>query len=64
MEQVSFPVTFTFHIDTFHNDFTSVDQQNRTLGYMRQKLLKFIEEVEVYESKNRQRKIYTLKADR
>lgn len=64
MEQVSYPITFTFHIGTFHNDFTALDNQNKTFGYVRQKLLKFIEEVNVYESENRQKQCYTLKADR
>lgn len=64
MEPVLFPVTFTFHIGTLHNDFTAVDHQKSTLGYVRQKMLKFIEEVNVYDDEGRQKQLYTLKADR
>ncbi|MDT8415148.1 MAG: hypothetical protein RQ735_07200 [Flavobacteriaceae bacterium] len=64
MEQIHFPLTFSFHIGTLHNDFTTTDSHGQTLAYVRQKLLKFVEEVNVYDSKDKRKQIYQLKADR
>lgn len=64
MENLAFPLEFQFQVATLHNDFTVKDANGRTLAYVRQKLLKLIDEVQVYENESRAKEIYRIKADR
>jgi len=64
MENCVFPLDFEFKIATLHNDFTVKDANGNTLAYVRQKLLKLVDEVVVFEDESRAKEIYRIKADR
>lgn len=64
MENLTFPLEFQFQVATLHNDFIIRDAQGKTLAYVRQKLLKLIDEVQVFENESRAKEIYRIKADR
>jgi uncharacterized protein YxjI len=64
MENCAFPLDFEFKIATLHNDFTVKDANGNTLAYVRQKLLKLVDEVVVFEDESRAKEIYRIKADR
>jgi uncharacterized protein YxjI len=64
MEQIQFPLNFEFKITTFSNDFTVADAKGQTFAYVRQKMFKFIEDVQVYSSESKEQLIYNINADR
>jgi hypothetical protein len=59
-----FPLEFTFKISTFSNDFTVKDAGGRYIGFVRQKLFKFIEEVEVFNDESKSQVLYRIKANK
>ncbi|MFT3752332.1 MAG: hypothetical protein QM800_05470 [Paludibacter sp.] len=58
-----FPIDFTFRIGTLSNDFIAKDANGMTVAYVRQKMLKLIEEVQVFADESRSQQIYTIKAN-
>ncbi len=64
MNSNQFPLSLTFKISTFSNDFIAEDANGKTIAYVRQKMLKFIEEVQVYSNENRAELNYTIKANK
>jgi hypothetical protein len=64
MNSLKFPLQLTFKISTFSNDFTAQDADGNTVVYVRQKMLKLIEEVQVYNNENRSELKYTIKANK
>ncbi len=64
MNNLSFPLEFVFKVASLSNDFTATDASGRTLAYVRQKLLKLIDEVVVFSDESRTRVLYRIKADR
>lgn len=59
-----FPIALKFKIGTIHNDFVATDANDYTIAYVRQKLLKFIEEIEVFEDDDRSNLKYRIKANK
>jgi hypothetical protein len=59
-----FPLNFTFKISTFSNDFIVKDASDRMIGFVRQKLFKFIEEVEVFNDESKSQVLYRIKANK
>ena len=47
MNQLQFPLNFTFRITTLSNDFVAQDVNGNTVAYVRQKMLKLLEEVQM-----------------
>ncbi len=63
MNSLNFPLSLQFKIGTFSNDFVATDSQQNTVAYVRQKMLKLIEEVQVFSNENRSELTYTIKAN-
>jgi len=61
---LQFPLNFTFKIGTLSNDFVAKDANNITVAYVRQKMLKLIEEVQVFSDESRSELNYTIKANK
>lgn len=64
MKSAQFPLEMTFHIGTLSNDFSITDANNTQLAYVRQKLFKLKEEIEVFEDERKTKQLYRIKADR
>ena len=64
MNSLNFPLNLTFKISTFSNDFVAKDNNGITVAYVRQKMLKLLEEVQVFGSESRSELNYTIRADR
>jgi hypothetical protein len=64
MQLIQFPLEFTFKISTFSNDFIVKDANERVISFVRQKLFKFIEEVEVFNDESKSKVLYRIKANK
>jgi len=64
MQNIEFPVNFKFNIGTFSNDFTATDARGNTLAYVKQKLFKLKEKIEIFNDESKTKLNYTIKADR
>ncbi len=64
MNSLIFPLNLTFKISTFSNDFETKDANGNTIAYVRQKMLKLLEEVQVYSNDSRSELTHTIRADR
>jgi len=64
MENLNFPLNLSFKISTFSNDFIAKDARGTTLAFVRQKLLKLIDEVQVFNNESKSTLNYTIKANK
>ncbi|MEM7369706.1 MAG: hypothetical protein AAF587_13970 [Bacteroidota bacterium] len=64
MQNLKFPLHFTFKISTLSNDFVAKDAEERTIAYVRQKMLKLIDEVLVYKDESKSEVKYSIKANK
>ena len=64
MQNLNFPLHFSFKVLTPSNDFSVFDAQNREVAYTRQKIFKIKEAIQVYQNSSRQNLLYTINADR
>ncbi|RYD74827.1 MAG: hypothetical protein EOP53_17550 [Sphingobacteriales bacterium] len=64
MSAIHYPLNFTFKISTFSNDFIITDAGGNTLYFVRQKMFKFIEEVNVYSDETKNQQLYTINANK
>lgn len=64
MENLNYPLQFLFKISTFHNDFTIKDQEQRSIAYVRQKMLKLKEDIMIFSDESRSDQLYRIQADR
>ncbi|MCB9195711.1 MAG: hypothetical protein H6600_02125 [Flavobacteriales bacterium] len=64
LKELSFPISFTFKIGTFANDFEATDAGGNTIAYVRQKMFKFKEAVKVYNNKSKSNILFEINADR
>jgi len=64
MQDIQYPVHFLFHVSTLSNDFTAFDATGRTIAYVRQKMFKLKEDIVIYDSKDKIRVNYRIRADR
>lgn len=64
MQNLEFPLRFRFKITTLSNDFIATDAAGRMVGYVRQKMFKFKEEIEIFSDETRSQVNYRIKADR
>jgi hypothetical protein len=62
--KLQFPLNLTFKIGTLSNDFVTKDANDMTVAYVRQKMLKLIEEVQVFSDESRSELNYTIKANK
>ena len=59
-----YPITFKFKIGTFANDFTVSDKTGKTLAYVRQKMFKLKEDIQVFSDESKSNQVYRIAADR
>ena len=64
MQELRYPLTFTFKIGTLANDFTATDATGRVVAYVRQKMLKLREDIQIYSDESRRHVRYNIRADR
>jgi len=64
MQNLQFPVNFKFNISTLANDFTATDADGKTLAYVRQKMFKLKEDIQIYSDDSRETINYSIKADK
>ena len=64
MNLLQFPLDLTFKISTLSNDFVAKDANEQTVAYVRQKMLKLIDEVQVFSDESRSELNYTIKANK
>ncbi|TLX74039.1 hypothetical protein E9993_13125 [Labilibacter sediminis] len=64
MNNIQFPVNFTFNISTLSNDFTATDANGSTIGYVKQKMFKLKEDINIYNNESKTEINYKIKADR
>ncbi len=61
---MKFPVQLSFRLFAFAPQIRIVDAEGKPIFFVRQKLLKFKEEVEVFEDESKANVLFTIKADR
>lgn len=59
-----FPLEFEFKIGTLANDFVARDSQQKLIAYVRQKMFKFKEDIQVFADEGKQHELFRIKADR
>ncbi|MCE5332665.1 MAG: hypothetical protein LLF95_11085 [Bacteroidales bacterium] len=64
MNSLNFPLNLTFKITTLSNDFTAQDASGNTVAYVRQKMLKLMEEIQVFNDESRSELNYTIRANK
>lgn len=64
LDNVFYPYNFTFRIGTIHNDFIAKDATGNTKAFVKQKLFKFKEHVEVFSDESRSERLYEIRADK
>ena len=64
LDNVFYPYKFNFRIGTIHNDFIAKDATGATKAFVKQKLFKFKEHVEVFSDESRSEKLYDIRADK
>ncbi len=64
MQNILFPVSLTFKVSTFSNDFYATDASGFTLAYVRQKLLKLVDEIQIFNDESKSQLLYTIKANK
>lgn len=64
MQDVQYPIKFTFKITTLANDFTARDAQGRTIAYVRQKMFKLKEAITIYSDESKSQVLYTIAANK
>jgi len=63
MTPFQFPLDLKFKIGTISNDFVVYDANGLTVAYVRQKMFKLIEEIQIFSNESRSELIYTIKAN-
>ena len=64
MQNIKYPVNFKFKISTLANDFTATDADGRPIAYVRQKMFKFKEDIQIFNDESKTKVNYRIKADR
>jgi len=60
----NYPINFQFKIGSFANDFTAKDASGSTISYVRQKMFKLKEDIQVFSDESKSQVLYTIGADR
>ena len=64
MQDLKFPIQFEFKITTLANDFVATDAEKKVVAYVRQKMFRLKEDVQVFSDESQSAILYTIKADR
>lgn len=63
METFIYPLQLQFHIATLSNDFSITDANGKNIAYVRQKMLRLKEKVEVFEDTSMSNKLYNIQTN-
>lgn len=63
MKTFEYPLYMKFHIATLSNDFSITDSSGKYIAYVRQKMLKLRERVEVFEDDSQSNKLYDIRTN-
>ena len=64
VNDLNFPLSLTFKIGTFANDFVAKDASDTTISYVKQKMFKFIEDVSVFTDESQSTILYKINANK
>ncbi|WP_299679541.1 hypothetical protein [uncultured Dokdonia sp.] len=64
MQNIQFPVNFEFNISTLANDFKATDASGKTIAYVRQKMFKLKEDIQIFSDDSKTKVNYRIKADK
>ena len=64
ISEYNYPLQFEFKIGTMSNDFIAKDASGKTLVYVRSKLFKLKEDIQVFATEKKEEVLFTIKADR
>jgi len=64
MQDIKFPIKFSFNITTLSNDFTATDASGKTIAYVKQKMFKLKEDISIFNSQNKTQLNYKINADK
>lgn len=60
----NYPLQLRFKISTLANDFVAKDANDNTIAYVRQKMFKLKEEIQVFDTESKQNLLFTIKANK
>ena len=60
----AYPLKLTFKVGTLANDFVMKDANGSTVNYVRQKMFKFVDEIQVFSNESKSELCYTIKANK
>ena len=64
MNNLNYPIKFSFKVTTLSNDFTARNAQGQTIAYVKQKMFKLKEAVNVYSDESKTRVLFTIAANK
>ena len=64
LDNVFYPYNFQFKIGTIHNDFVAKDATGITKSFVKQKIFKLKEHVEVFSDESRTELLYNIRANK
>ncbi len=64
MENLNYPLLLKFNIATLANDFTASDASGATVAYVKQKMFKLVDEINVFSNENMQQQLFQIKANK
>lgn len=64
MQDINFPINFVFKVTSLSNDFVATDSTGKTLAYVRQKMFKLKEDIQIFSDETKSKVNYSIKADR
>jgi uncharacterized protein YxjI len=64
MNNLNYPLNFTFKIGSFANDFVITDANKNTLSYVRQKMFKLKEDILCYSDETKSSVLYRIRANK
>ncbi|AUC80371.1 hypothetical protein CW736_13725 [Nonlabens sp. MB-3u-79] len=64
MNNLQYPITFSFKITTLSNDFTAKNASGQTIAYVKQKMFKLKEAINVYSDESKTKILFTIAANK
>jgi uncharacterized protein YxjI len=64
MNNLEYPIKFSFKVTTLSNDFTARNASGQTIAYVKQKMFKLKEAITVYSDESKTRILYTIAANK
>ena len=64
MNNLQYPIKFSFKITTLSNDFTARNASGQTIAYVKQKMFKLKEAITVYSDESKSQVLFTIAANK